>query len=170
MKALAVPLLAVAGLGLVLSVLVHVCALGGLPSLLGKATWALHLGIFVVWIPTIRVIIPLWHGVTRREAMPFLLRGFPPWMRIMVIGLLAYAVLNFALFVSDALGDREGELVVLRGFSGHWMVFYGLACAVLYSYRNTDPASAPCCLNGHPMSARANFCERCGKPARHRSA
>jgi hypothetical protein len=48
-------------------------------------------------------------------------------MRWAAYGLFAYALVNF--FVSIAIGSD----LPLRAFSGHWMAFYGMAFATLYS-------------------------------------
>jgi hypothetical protein len=84
----------------------------------------------------------------------------PRWARYTVKAFFAYAVINFALFFvlskGGAAEERDGRYVlhnhgeiirelspeeyeqqrayVLRGFSGHWMVFY-LVPAVFFRYR-----------------------------------
>ena len=42
-------------IGLVLSVIVHICVLLGIPNPLNEAAWLLHIGIFVVWFPAVIV-------------------------------------------------------------------------------------------------------------------
>jgi len=61
----------------------------------------------------------------------------------------------------DTTGDAPPSVV--RGFSGHWMIFYGAAFAVLYSrihapelYRERK------CPQGHTASPTARFCSECG--------
>ena len=83
----------------------------------------------------------------------------PVWMRAIVIGSFFYAFINFALFFSSDLSTPEktetgyklqnhGNFVrsinereyrhykanEVRGFSGHWILFYGVAAALLYPF------------------------------------
>lgn len=83
----------------------------------------------------------------------------PTWLTVIaVIGIL-YALINFALFMASQPGStsiRDGQYILhnhgqlikilteqeyhhyqanqLRGFSGHWLFFYGLAAAILYPF------------------------------------
>ena len=83
-------------------------------------------------------------------------------MRYLVYGFFGYAVVNFAMFILGLYGDRDDEFASLRGFSGHWMVFYA-ALAMLSSYVRADTA-VRLCVNGHSVSPTANYCEICGQP------
>src|SRR5436305_11719901 len=81
--------------------------------------------------------------------------------------LFTYAILNFIYFMATAMnrprppGDAPPE--VIRGFSGHWMVFYGAAFATLYSaYVVGYSGIQRKCPNGHAVPITANFCEECG--------
>lgn len=83
----------------------------------------------------------------------------PKWLVIIAIGGFVYAFINFILFVTTRQGmvNIEGGQYVLhdfgqtnktiseqeyhlhkayelRGFSGHWIAFYGVAAAVLFPY------------------------------------
>lgn len=83
----------------------------------------------------------------------------PTWMSIIAIGGFFYAFINFMLFVSSQTGTPEikdgqyilqdhGQLIKtitlqeyhhykaneVRGFSGHWILFYGVATALLYKF------------------------------------
>ena len=81
-----------------------------------------------------------------------------------------YAFLNFFIFFIAGIGgaaesgsDGDAPPVVFRGFSGHWMAFYSIAMAILYSaahVREHDDARR--CPNGHPVRPSAKFCEECG--------
>ena len=53
MKALLKPLIVIAGVGLALSVVVHLTAVAGVANPLGGVAWMLHGGIFVVWSPAV---------------------------------------------------------------------------------------------------------------------
>lgn len=91
----------------------------------------LHFGIFIVWIP---LVFSASRTMPKEAAGNFdhLLAELPKWMRSAVIALFIYALLNFAYFIYAAQQHpRHGVPfdVELRGFSGHWMVFYGWATA-----------------------------------------
>lgn len=92
------------------------------------------------------------------------LAGCPGWMRRGFYVLSGYAILNFIVFFFNTAGQPKPHMdeappSVVKGFSGHWMVFYEAAFAVLYSrihapglYRERR------CPNGHtsappPVSA-----------------
>ncbi len=89
----------------------------------------------------------------------------PPWMRTLATLCFFYAIVNFAIFmvysfraehdgkfttrngqhviarhnqIVRSLSDAEfqyHEARVARGFSGHWMLFYGAAAIGLYNWR-----------------------------------
>lgn len=86
-----------------------------------------------------------------------MLKGAPPWLLYVVIGGFAYAIINFLLIISSGIGVTsiiDGQYVLhnhgqvlktltegeyhqcqakeMRLSSGHWIVFYGIAAAVLY--------------------------------------
>jgi hypothetical protein len=174
MEIAAYAVLALSALGLGLSVVSHVCALAGVDGPLGDLTFGLHIGIFVVWLPTIwfsRKLVG--DNVPRSDAWKASLRGCPPWMRYALYGLFGYAILNFAAFfvfnvASGPAGRRSGGPMppsVVRGFSGHWMMFYAAAFAVTYSYLRVGSQPQPRCVNGHEIGPLAKFCEQCGAPA-----
>jgi hypothetical protein len=168
MKALLIPFIVLSLAGLALSLIAHLCGLFGLEQPLGEAAWLLHIGIFVVFIPAILASNWLVRDFKRKDYWTATFRGCPKWVSRVVQGFGAYAVINFVIFVwimgqgNVAVGgDTPDE--VFRGFSGHWMFFYAVAAAVLYSRLVTsrsDPARR--CPNGHPVSPSAAFCEACG--------
>lgn len=162
---------ALAAVGLALSILSHLAALLGQPGPLGDYSWVLHVGIFVVWIPAVLVSQRLTSGVARKDFWKAALRATPPWMKYMVYGFFGYAVLNFAIFITQVpskggSGGVSGPMPpsVVRGFSGHWMAFYAAAMAILYSAAHVkDLGASRRCLNGHAVGPLAQFCERCGQ-------
>jgi hypothetical protein len=160
---------ALAGLGLALSIIFHVEALAGLQGPLGEYEWVLHVGIFVVWLPAVIVSSQLTVDFKRRDFWKAALRGCPPWMRYMVNGFFAYAALNFIWFLASAPphgGSGPMPPIVVRGFSGHWMVFYSAAMAMLYSAAHVkDRDVGRKCPQGHTVGPLAQFCEQCGQPA-----
>lgn len=169
MKLLFYPLMAVAACGLALSLAVHVMALAGDPIPGNHLVWGLHAGIFLVWIPTLLASIRTMRCTNRREFWKVMLAGCPPWMRRAVFVLFGYAIVNFLLFLAAApslQNQQEGDLppAVLRGFSGHWMIFYAAAFAVLYSWiRAPQLYRERKCPNGHVVPATARFCPECGQ-------
>jgi hypothetical protein len=82
----------------------------------------------------------------------------------MVYGFFAYAFVNFAFFMSKVPAGRTAGTppIVWRGFSGHWMLFYSAALAMLYSAAKAG-GGVRRCLNGHAVPPTANFCSRCGQ-------
>jgi hypothetical protein len=166
---LLLPFLVLAVVGLALSLVAHVAALLGQPQPLGGLAWGLHLGIFVVWVPTVLVGNRLVADFKRKDFWKAALRGCPRWLRRLTYGFFVYAVVNFLLFAFDAPQRPAGAganapPAVFRGFSGHWMAFYAAATAVLYSaivVSGSDPARR--CPNGHPVSPAARYCESCGE-------
>ncbi len=163
-------LAALAGAGLILSILSHLAALLGMQGPLGDHAFWLHIGIFAVWIPTVLVSRRLTSGFNRKDAWKAALRGCPAWMKYAVYGFFAYALVNFVIFLLSsavAKGSGTGAMspAVVRAFSGHWMAFYSAAMAVLYSAAHL-PASETQehkCPNGHSVSPYAQFCEQCGQ-------
>jgi len=134
----------------------------------GKAVWALHIGIFVVWIPTVLLARRFTRGVNRKDFWKIALIGCPKWMRQALYVIFGYAILNFLYFFAMTVnrppsrgGDTPPEVV--RGFSGHWMVFYGAAFATLYSaYVVGYYGMQRKCPNGHVVPLTGKFCEECG--------
>ena len=158
--------LVLAGLGFALSVTSHILALLDVPL----TTWvfSLHLGIFVVWFPTVLIGQRMARDTGSRDFWRVVLRGAPSWMKSVLGVLFAYAIGNFVLFILRARTHNvtSGNVAspsVVRGFSGHWMVFYGAAFATIYSALHTPHAlEKRTCPNGHTVSPLASFCPTCG--------
>ena len=113
--------------------------------------WLLHLGIFIAIIPLIKK--DLWRDFFAR---------LPLWAKTVVVLFAVYAMVNIVLFFALSQGGspevRDGVYVLqnhrtvirelseaeyhaqeryaLRGFSGHWMIFYMLPA--LYSWYRKD--------------------------------
>ena len=150
--ALLFPVMCAAAIGFLLSAYVHVGSYAGMP--IPPLFMSLHMGIFIVWLPTVLVSNQMVDGARRKDFWRIALRGAPEWMQKGFYILFGYAMLNF--FASFVLG-----LNIMRAFSGHWMFFYGTAFAVLYSARHTQVWQRRCPL-GHKVAADATFCETCG--------
>ena len=149
-------------LGFSLSAAVHVASLAGVDvSQRFPLVWLLHVGVFVVFIPFIlssrRVL-----GAKPISKMRALV---PNSVFLIGAAIFIYAMLNFALFILSTQGGspsiQEGKYVLqnhgrvvreiteaeyvafraneLRGFSGHWLVFYFVPLAYfMFARRKTD--------------------------------
>lgn len=122
--------------------------------------WVLHLGVFAVFIPFVffsRKDLP------GRRALLTLAEGVPRWVAVLGGVLLPYVLMNF-LFVLHIGGgnpvEQEGKFLLmshgklvreltaseyiilqtnqLRGFSGHWLVFYFAPAAYFLFWRRPD--------------------------------
>jgi hypothetical protein len=156
----------IAAVGLLLSIASHLAALRGTQGPLGNFTPMLHIGIFVVWIPTVLVANRFTKNVPRKDLWKVMLRGCPDWMKYMTYAFFGYAIVNFLFFITVAPkggGSFSMSPQVVRGFSGHWMAFYCAALAVLYSAaRLWDEEREHYCPNGHMVQTFAKFCDQCG--------
>jgi hypothetical protein len=88
-----------------------------------------------------------------------LFKETPTWMTIIAGAGFFYALINFMLFIASQGGTpdiKDGQFILhnhgqlikilteqeyhhykaneVRGFSGHWILFYGIATAVLYKF------------------------------------
>jgi hypothetical protein len=153
-------------IGLVVSLWVHLGAVMGRRVAPEAFFWMLHVGIFVVWFPAVLVAQRLVGNVNRKDFWKVVLKNAPDWMRYMFYGFFGYALVNFMLFMTKAPSGGSGAnppAVVWRGFSGHWMVFYSAALAILYSAARSEDISLRC-ANGHAVTSNATYCTRCGQP------
>ena len=160
------PFLLLAALGFVLSAAAHCLALAGVPIPGGTLIWRVGFGIFVVWIPTVLVAAQAARYANRNDFWKISLAGCPSWMRRGLYVLFGYALLNFVLYLSSNPPKQpinDAPLTAVRGFSGHWMLFYGAAFAVLYSRIHAPQLyQARKCPQGHVVAPTARFCPACG--------
>nr|WP_314706666.1 hypothetical protein [uncultured Comamonas sp.] len=131
-------------------------------------------GIFVVWWPTAWVAQRMTerHGGSGgqgvvRFSWADALQGCPPWMRNTAYGLFIYTFINF--FVSFGMGltgaGAADALGRMRMFSGLWLLFYGLAFAMMYStLRTPSLVGQRSCSAGHAVRRGDSFCGQCGQP------
>ena len=154
----------VAGVGFLLSLAVHFASVFGV-ALFPREPWFLHVGIFVVWPAAILCSNALAKDFPRDQLWRAALRGCPKPMRYGMQGLVAYTVLNFAHFLVTTERDSRSSAVMIRGFSGHWLVFYYAAFAILFSYLQVQKQDLTRrCRNGHVVPPAAKFCAECGSP------
>jgi hypothetical protein len=153
---------ALSAIGLVFSVVSHLSALMGGSGPLGDKSWYLHVGIFVVWLPAVIAVNRLTQG---GPAKGHLDRSCPPWMKYMTYSFFGYGLLNFVIFMvngSPSSGTGFMSPADVRGFSGHWMVFYSAALSVLYAAASGQTELLRRCLNGHLVGPLAKYCDQCG--------
>lgn len=168
------PVLALSVFGLVASVLLHVTALLGYDLGLGASVFALHFGVFVVWFPVMLFAGKMVRG--RRTSMwdvggfmswKHMFSGCPAWMVHFLYVLFAYVMLNFFLFMQTATHTMSGAAdtspQVLRGFSGHWLLFYYVAFAIAWSaMMKPELLGDAVCQKGHKALPGDKFCSECG--------
>lgn len=161
--------MALAACGLALSLAVHGIALAGITIPGGKLVWGLHIGIFVVWIPTVISSMQTARYATRKDGWKAAFAGCPVWMRRAGYVLFGYAIINFIVFSATGASQPRQKMAgdsppsVIRGFSGHWMIFYGAAFAVLYSRIHAPGLyRVRKCPEGHSASPTDRFCSECG--------
>jgi len=162
-------------LGLVLSIGSHLAALAGLPIPGGSSVWGLHIGIFVVWLPTVLVANRMARHGKRADFWKLVLSGCPAWARYALYGLFGYAVFNFIIGMGGVTSHQKSNggtsLGEVRLFSGHWMVFYGAAFATLISaIRDPQLLRGRMCVQGHHVSPLDQFCPKCGSALAHEPA
>jgi hypothetical protein len=142
MRIIAYPFMLLAGIGFLLSLTAHVLALFGKGMPGGGLVWTLHGGIFLVWIPAI--LLSKWRlrNVPAPQQVKAVFSACPIWMRRAIKLLFAYAIVNFLLFMASTTGHMKSTgsapPTVVRGFSGHWMIFYAVAFVSFYSAIKTS--------------------------------
>jgi hypothetical protein len=165
--ALLYPFIALSALGLILSILAHVAS--WLDLNVPEAAFMLHIGIFVVWIPTVLIANSLTKNHDRKNFWKVVLRGAPKWAQSLMYGIFYYALVNFVLFFLQVFGvinapDQDRSISEIRFASGHWMAFYCVALVTLYSATQIQKKGLiRKCPNGHEVSTDAAFCEKCGR-------
>lgn len=167
MRMLLYTFMALAAIGFALSIGVHCLGIAGIPTPGGKNVWLLHKGTFVVWIPALLAAIQ----AGRKTGNKNFLAGCPAWMRRTLCVLIGYAIINFIVFSATSSKDagkpdkEDVSPATIRGVSGHWMVFYGLAFAMIYSsMRTLRNFRERHCPQGHFVSPTDRFCPDCGYP------
>ncbi len=134
--------------GFLLALAVHVAALYGIDvSSRLPFIWLLHVGIFIVFIPT---VLSMEKTIGKKPSPKDIFARLPRWVTGLGISLFAYTLINFMVFTTTSEGgtpvmengkyllENHGKLIrelsaseykelmanVTRGFSGHWLLFY----------------------------------------------
>ncbi|MFB2917721.1 MULTISPECIES: hypothetical protein [Aerosakkonema] len=128
------------------------------------AIWLLHLGAFIFYIP----IIILDRKFRQSQNMPDILSiPMPNWLRLAIYGFFYYAIINFILFFFLSSGGapdehngkyflknhgqvireltlqeyRQQKAYIIRGFSGHSMLFYLIPAAYFRYYKSESSSN-----------------------------
>jgi len=151
-----------AAAGLVLSLSVHLLAFAGQQPGGTGLFFALHAGIFPLWLPVVLIGRKLTSDAPKKDFWKLATAESPAWMKYMVFAFFAYAIVNFVLFIKDVptkKGQNPGPPppAVWRGFSGHWMAFYSAGLVVAASaYRRSKQALSPIANVKHVDKSSSN--------------
>ena len=119
----------IAALGFIASVVCHVMGWLQVEPAWGKSVFVLHIGILVLWIPLV-ILANRTMPAGSRSNMAHLFAELPAWAGRAVAIFGFYVALNFVYFMYRTSQFPKGKVpfyLTLRGFSGHWMLFYGVA-------------------------------------------
>lgn len=143
-----------AATGLLLSVIIHGLAIAG--SYPGGWVFGMHVAAIAAFAPLVFFLRKkaMDRGLNpNRMGSPVLVfrvlfENTPKWLKGVTIVFFAYAFVNFFLFITahnqqvqnmrdlqvpdQAIRSLPPDAQMLRGFSGHWMVFFNLVVAGLY--------------------------------------
>jgi hypothetical protein len=155
---------ALAGLATALGV--HITALMGIDVAKDfPAVWALHVGMFLVFI---LFVFSCRKTLGTKPTFAQIRETFPPWIVGVGVCIFMYAMLNFPLFMLKTEGGNpsvvDGKFVLMkhgtlvrelnvigysafkanevRGFSGHWLVFYYVPFAYFMFYKEQERSKA----------------------------
>lgn len=159
---LAYPVMVAAALGVLASFFLAVISFGASRSVSSIASRFLFPGIFVVWLPTILFANLLIADFKHSDLWRASLRGCPTWMRTVLWVIIAIVSVGFfAPFIwGRTPGDFKAESLIFPSS------FYAISFCVAYSFLHVEKFDAGRrCLNGHPISPLAKFCEECGAPS-----
>lgn len=158
-------LLALAAIGFVATLIVHVASLFGIIYPFDHSTKLLVPGMFIVFVPMIFVMNRLTKDFKQKDIWRAALRGCPTWMRRAVWIIFGYAWVGFFALPFLYGGGMSSAANGARVGSATFLIFYLVPLAVLYSATQVQHFdNGKRCLNGHTVSPLAKFCEECGAP------
>ncbi len=166
LQAILSPFVILSGIGLFLCILIHIAALLKVPFEHYNMVFFLGVGVFIVWLPTVLVATTLTKDFKQKDFWKAALRGCPNWLKYLVYIMFGYAAFNFIYMLIQ--GDpSENEMTTAQFISGHLLPFYSAALATLYSATQVKKIdTSQRCMNGHPVSPSAKFCEECCAPVK----
>jgi len=153
----------VALVGFAASLITHLAGYADIERPFGINPWPLHVGLFIVCFPAVLAAQKLSKDFSQSEFWTASLRGCPDWMHYSLLVLFGYAFLSFFVFLISGGSSPDNEASTIRGFSGHWLLFYFGAFAVLHSYSKLpelDPVRR--CKNNHAVEPQNVYCTQCG--------
>ena len=158
-------LLIIAAGGFIFSLIAHLATFLGInPQGVFPPIWLLHIGIFVVWIPTVFLLRKIFKKTGRQGFWKSAVGNAPRWMQALCLFFFIYAFFNFFITVlvlnqggvpsiinGKKVLQSHGEVIkeltdkeffryqayTFRAFSGHWMFFYVVSMTILCSYQRT---------------------------------
>jgi hypothetical protein len=165
MAALIYPFLALAALGSVAMLVVHVASLFGVTYPFEHFLKFLGPGVFVVSLPTIFVMNRLTRDFKQKDIWRAALRGCPQWTRRAVWVISGYTWVGFFALPFLYGGGMDSPGNKARSMSAGLLTFYLIPVSVLYSATQVQRFDeSRRCLNGHSIPPLAKFCEECGAP------
>jgi len=125
-------LLVISAIGLVLSAVIHICAIFHIFDPPRELITLIHMGGFVV-VYSAWIISKKLRGEYDIKDFKNAMRSVcPRWMAIMTGLLIMYALAGLIFFF---FRRHFASPASINGFTGHWMVLYALAFTMLYSCR-----------------------------------
>ncbi|MFV0536208.1 MAG: hypothetical protein ACK5M3_02425 [Dysgonomonas sp.] len=121
--------------------------------------WALHIFLIVVWLPAILYLVKdkEFKNMTPSAVFKSIYKKCPFWVITICLICFIYAGINFSIYLNSYIGSADiidGQYVLqnkgalikniseeeyheynaaqTRAFSGHWLVFYGIAAVILF--------------------------------------
>ena len=165
MKVLIYAFYVLAAVGFMVMLVVHVAALFGNTYPFQRTIEILGPGVFVVFVPTILVMTRLTRDFKQKDIWRAALRGCPRWMYRGVWAVFLYCWAGFFVLPLLYGGGMDSAANKARSMSGILLMFYLIPSAVMYSATHVERFDeSRRCLNGHPVSPLAKFCEECGAP------
>jgi len=161
-------LMYLAGLGLFLSLILHISGLlGVIPSAyIGQAAQAaryLNLVMMVVCLVSIFLSNRMSENYPLKEFWKATLRGCPDWLKYLPVCLLAYAFLFATLNQGGKGHGVPGSLLRVQESAAFGIAIYALCLAIFYSALHVQGVEETRkCPNGHEVSPTVKFCEECG--------
>jgi hypothetical protein len=146
-KPLLWPFIALAAIGFVLSLWIHLAAVAGHKVAPESWLFMLSTGFFVVFFPAVAVARRRAGATQRKGYWKVVLKGSPEWMRYVMYIALGYAVVNSVVLMPQAPKGKSVEgtpVIIWRAFSSDWIAFYSAALAILYAAaRGSDKQARP---------------------------
>lgn len=152
----------VACAGWLCSLLVNLYGVAGIDlSVQYKYVFALHIGVFIVWLPAVFALRNN-QELRQLKTQPFaarspfsvyriILKGVPAWLIVLIGGRAIYGFVSFIYvnFCQEGLFSSVHKAVTfttqqksvntIRMFSAIWLLFYSMAAGILFPYKDISP-------------------------------